>query len=39
VALFGLVTVLLEVFSRYARYVSILKWLTLPCWPVGVVFV
>jgi Mn2+/Fe2+ NRAMP family transporter len=29
VALFGLVTVLLEVFARYARYVSILKWLTL----------
>jgi NRAMP (natural resistance-associated macrophage protein)-like metal ion transporter len=29
VALFGLVTVLLEVFSRYARYVSVLKWLTL----------
>lgn len=29
VALFGLVTVLLEVFSRYSRYVSILKWLTL----------
>lgn len=29
VALFGLVTVLLEVFMRYARYVSVLKWLTL----------
>ncbi|WP_309606542.1 divalent metal cation transporter [Phenylobacterium sp.] len=29
VALFGLGTVLLEVFSRYSRYVSILKWLTL----------
>src|ERR1700760_2942876 len=29
VAAFGLVTVLLEVFSRYSRYVSILKWLTL----------
>jgi NRAMP (natural resistance-associated macrophage protein)-like metal ion transporter len=29
VALFGLVTVLLEVFSRYSRYVSVLKWLTL----------
>ena len=29
VALFGLITVLLEVFSRYSRYVSILKWLTL----------
>jgi NRAMP (natural resistance-associated macrophage protein)-like metal ion transporter len=29
VALFGLVTALLQVFSRYSRYVSILKWLTL----------
>jgi Mn2+/Fe2+ NRAMP family transporter len=29
VAGFGVVTVLLEVFSRYARYVSVLKWLTL----------
>src|SRR4051812_14678697 len=29
VAAFGLVTVLLEVFSRYSRYVAILKWLTL----------
>ncbi len=29
VALFGMVTVLLETFSRYARYVSVLKWLTL----------
>jgi NRAMP (natural resistance-associated macrophage protein)-like metal ion transporter len=29
VALFALVTVLLEVFSRYSRYVSVLKWLTL----------
>ncbi len=29
VAAFGLVSVALEVFSRYARYVSILKWLTL----------
>jgi NRAMP (natural resistance-associated macrophage protein)-like metal ion transporter len=29
VAAFGVITVLLEVFSRYARYVSILKWLTL----------
>ena len=26
VALFGLLTVLLEIFSRYSRYVSILKW-------------
>ena len=29
VALFGLVSVLLEVFVRYSRYVSVLKWLTL----------
>ena len=29
VALFGLLSVLLEVFSRYSRYVSLLKWLTL----------
>jgi len=29
VAAFGIVTVLLEIFSRYARYVSVLKWLTL----------
>ena len=29
VALFGLASVLLEVFVRYARYVSALKWLTL----------
>ncbi len=29
VALFGLVTALLQVFSRYSRYVSVLKWLTL----------
>ena len=28
VAAFGLVTVLLETFSRYSRYVSVLKWLT-----------
>jgi NRAMP (natural resistance-associated macrophage protein)-like metal ion transporter len=40
VAGFGLVTVLLEVFSRYSRYVSILKWLTLSLFAyVGVVFV
>jgi hypothetical protein len=26
---FGLLSVLLEVFTRYARYVSILKWLCL----------
>ena len=39
-ALFGLVTVLLEVFSRYSRYVSILKWLTLSLFAyVAVVFV
>ena len=29
VALFGLATVSLETFSRYSRYVSVLKWLTL----------
>lgn len=29
VAAFGLVTVLLETFSRYSRYVSVLKWLTI----------
>jgi len=29
VAAFGLVTVLMEVYLRYSRYVSILKWLTL----------
>jgi NRAMP (natural resistance-associated macrophage protein)-like metal ion transporter len=29
VAGFGVVTVLLETFSRYSRYVSVLKWLTL----------
>jgi NRAMP (natural resistance-associated macrophage protein)-like metal ion transporter len=40
VALFGVVTVLLEVFSRYSRYVSILKWLTLSLLAyVGVAFV
>jgi NRAMP (natural resistance-associated macrophage protein)-like metal ion transporter len=40
VAAFGLVTVLLEVFSRYSRYVSILKWLTLSLLAyVGVAFV
>jgi NRAMP (natural resistance-associated macrophage protein)-like metal ion transporter len=39
-ALFGLITVLLEVFSRYSRYVSILKWLTLSLFAyVGVVFI
>jgi hypothetical protein len=40
VAAFGLITVLLEVFSRYSRYVSILKWLTLSLFAyVGVTFV
>jgi NRAMP (natural resistance-associated macrophage protein)-like metal ion transporter len=40
VAGFGLVTVLLEVFSRYSRYVSVLKWLTLSLFAyVGVAFV
>jgi NRAMP (natural resistance-associated macrophage protein)-like metal ion transporter len=29
VAGFGLVTVLLEIFSRYSRYVSVLKWMTI----------
>ncbi len=29
IALFGIVSVLLEVFARYSRYVSILKWLSL----------
>ena len=29
VALFGIVAVLLEIFVRYSRYVSVLKWLTL----------
>ena len=40
VALFGLATVLLEVFSRYSRYVSVLKWMTLWLFAyVGVAFV
>ena len=40
VAAFGLVSVLLEVFSRYSRYVSVLKWLTLSLFAyVGVAFV
>lgn len=40
VAGFGLITVLLEVFSRYSRYVSVLKWLTLSLFAyVGVAFV
>ncbi|MEO8927108.1 MAG: divalent metal cation transporter [Caulobacteraceae bacterium] len=29
VALFGIASILLEVFVRYARYVSVLKWLTM----------
>ncbi|PBB65268.1 iron transporter [Mesorhizobium sp. WSM4312] len=29
VATFGILTALLEIFSQYARYVSVLKWLTL----------
>ena len=40
VALFGLATVLLETFSSYSRYVSVLKWLTLSLFAyVGVAFV
>lgn len=40
VALFAVVSVLLEVFLRYARYVTILKWLTLSLLAyVGTVFV
>ena len=40
VALFAVVTVLLEVFVRYSRYVSVLKWLTLALFSyVGVAFV
>ncbi|MDE1174853.1 MAG: divalent metal cation transporter [Parvibaculaceae bacterium] len=40
VALFALVSVLLEVFSRYSRYVSVLKWLTLSLFAyVGIAFV
>ncbi|HEY5106348.1 MAG TPA: divalent metal cation transporter [Caulobacteraceae bacterium] len=40
VALFGVVSVLLEVFIRYARYVRVLKWLTLSLFAyVGVAFV
>ena len=39
VAAFGLVSVLLEVFVRYSRYVSVLKWLTLSLFAyVGVAF-
>ncbi|MES2087215.1 MAG: divalent metal cation transporter [Pseudomonadota bacterium] len=40
VAGFGILSVLLEVFVRYARYVSVLKWLTIVLFAyVGVVFV
>ena len=40
VALFAVITVLLEVFTRYSRYVSVLKWLTLSLFAyVGVAFV
>jgi NRAMP (natural resistance-associated macrophage protein)-like metal ion transporter len=40
VGLFGLVSILLEVFVRYSRYVSTLKWLTLALFAyVGVAFV
>src|SRR5476649_2311284 len=40
VVAFGVVTVLLEVFVRYTRYVSVLRWLTLSLFAyVGVVFV
>jgi Mn2+/Fe2+ NRAMP family transporter len=40
VALFGVVSVLLEIFVRYAAYVSVLKWLTLALFAyVGVAFV
>ena len=40
VAMFAVITVLLETFLRYSRYVSILKWLTLSLFAyVGTVFV
>jgi NRAMP (natural resistance-associated macrophage protein)-like metal ion transporter len=40
VALFGAVSVLLEIFVRYSRYVSVLKWLTLSLFAyVGVAFI
>ena len=40
VAMFGVVSVVLEVFVRYSRYVSVLKWLTLALFAyVGVVLV
>jgi NRAMP (natural resistance-associated macrophage protein)-like metal ion transporter len=40
VGLFGVMSILLEVFVRYSRYVSVLKWLTLALFAyVGVAFV
>ena len=33
VAAFAIVTVLLEVFMRYSRYASVLRWLALSSWP------
>ncbi len=40
VALFSVISILLEVFVRYSRYVSVLKWLTLALFAyVGVAFV
>ena len=40
VALFGVVSIVLEIFVRYSRYVSVLKWLTLALFAyVGVAFV
>jgi len=40
VAAFGVISVLLEIFVRYSRYVSVLKWLTLSLFAyVGVAFV
>lgn len=40
VALFGLTCILLQIFTDYRRYISILKWLTLSLFAyVGVVFV
>jgi NRAMP (natural resistance-associated macrophage protein)-like metal ion transporter len=40
VAVFGIISILLEVFVRYSRYVSVLKWLTLALFAyVGVAFV
>ena len=40
VALFGIASLILEVFVKYARYVAVLKWLTLSLFAyVGVVFV